>query len=105
MKPRLEPALPTEEDFEVWLFLARGRRQFMVFGSFGLIEKIRQSDSRDADLMFDLQDARRTCDKHGVLHCILAGHHTALTGYDDPDISLVELGLAMRIPKLPERYR
>ena len=63
------------------------------------------ADRRDADLMLALREARVLCDQQQVLHCILAGRHTALAGYDDPDISLVDLGLAMRIPKLPERYR
>jgi hypothetical protein len=62
-------------------------------------------DRRDADLMFALQESRQVCDHHGVEHCILAGRHTALQGWDPPDVSLVELGLAMAIPKLPLQYR
>jgi hypothetical protein len=64
-----------------------------------------EQDRRDGDLMFALQEARESCDRQGVLHCILAGRHTALEGWDPDDRSLVDLGLEMRIPKLPARYR
>jgi hypothetical protein len=53
MKP-FPAALPTEEDFQVWLSLAR-RQRFRVFGPDGVIAKIRESDRRDAALMFRAQ--------------------------------------------------
>lgn len=64
-----------------------------------------EQDESDAELVFALQMARRDCDRAGVSHCLLAGRETALQGWDDERQSLVELGLAMRIPKLTERYR
>ena len=61
----------------------------------------RKGHRADAELMLALREARQLCSEQGVAYCILGSHHTALEGWDDPDMSLVELGLAMRIPKLP----
>lgn len=96
--------LYTIEDCDVWFFL-RSRIQRYRPGYTKMRRIAREGDRRDADLMLSLKLARDVCDQQGVLHCILAGHHTALDGYEDPEVSLVELGLAMRIPKLPGRYR
>jgi hypothetical protein len=101
MKPRLPSAPATDEDSRIWWV----HHWIQPFKPFQLMTFSLQSDRDDADLMLALQQARRDCDEQGVLHCILAGHHTALAEFDDPDVSLSELGLAMRIPKLPERYR
>jgi len=49
MKP-LPPALPLEEEIEVWRALAH-RERFRVFGPYGILGKIRESDRRDAELM------------------------------------------------------
>lgn len=98
MKARLVAALHTRNDARIFdaIWRKAGARTVHAYHA---------SDRRDADLMWSLQEARTVCDQQGVLHCILAGYHTALAGYDDPDIPLVKLGLEMRIPKLPERYR
>ncbi len=102
MKPRLEPAPYTEEDRDIWICVG-------LWPVFALNDALEMAsaigDRRDAELMFALREVRNLCDRQGVLHCILAGRHTALIEYDDPEIGLVELGLAMRIPKLPGRYR
>ena len=49
MKP-LPTALPLEEEIEVWRALAH-RERFRVFGPYGILGKIRESDRRDAELM------------------------------------------------------
>jgi hypothetical protein len=88
----------TTEDMHIWT----RPKQYAYNGSFFLSQ---HQDRRDADLMSRLQQTRKVCDQQGVLHAILADAHTALPLWDDPDVSLNETGLAMRIPKLPERYR
>lgn len=54
MKP-LPTALPLEEEIEVWRALAH-RERFRVFGPYGILGKIRESDRRDAELMLASQD-------------------------------------------------
>jgi hypothetical protein len=90
----------TDEDWSIWI----GRLCAYSLRC-PLYEVSVLQDRRDADLMLALQDSRRLCDQLELSHCIVAGFHTALAEYDDPEVSLVELGLEMRIPKLPDRYR
>jgi hypothetical protein len=102
MTPRLDPAPYTNEDSDIWVYVGL----WPGFASNYFLElNSAKGDRRDADLMLALREARKLCDQHRLLHCVLAWHHTALIAYDDPDVSLVELGLAMRIPKLSGRYR
>ena len=54
MKP-LPTALPLEEEIEVWRALAH-RERFRVFGPYGILGKIRESDRRDAELMLQAQE-------------------------------------------------
>lgn len=93
MKLLPDCSLLTKEDLDIWVCRKWDRYTFKI------------ADGRDAALMLALREARVLCDGQDVLHCILAGYETALQGYDDESKSLVELGLAMRIPKLPRRYR
>jgi hypothetical protein len=51
MKPRLAN-LPTEEDVEVLMSLAR-RQRFRVFGPVGMLAKLWDADRRDADRMWE----------------------------------------------------
>jgi hypothetical protein len=97
VKPRLDPAPLTLEDQDI---LAEWTYQHLDDSWWRLPVMARECDRRDADLMLALREARQLCNQQGVRHCILAGHDTALAEFDDPDTSLVELGLAMRIPKL-----
>lgn len=101
MKP-LPVAQMTQEDWHVWHWRYinwNDMRRLM------LIDACEESDRRDAELMLDLRKSRQLCDREGVLHCILVGRETALPMWDDDSKTLMELGLAMLIPKLPGRYR
>jgi hypothetical protein len=74
---------------------------------------VSSQEQRDADLMLALRELRALCDRDGVEEAILVGYETYLPGWDPPVAArqrprlraLMNLGLAMRIPKLPARYR
>lgn len=92
------------EDFAIW-YERRRRLRLSWWQDVQLVEVTRQCDAREALLMRRLQEARVACDRAGVLHCLIAYDGLAVDGFDDPDISLAEQGLALRLPKLPDRYR
>lgn len=99
MKPHLDPLPLTYEDMQIFVpHRGNSARAYAMGWRFG---RSRESDRRDAALMLVLRRARVNCEEQGISHCILAGYDTALAGWDDESKTLVELGLAMRIPKLP----
>ena len=81
---------------ENWFFLHRRR---------GLFSHCVESDQRDAERMFRMRECRDLVNEKGYDSCIIAGLETALEGYDDPNETLMDMGLACLLPKLPERYR
>lgn len=94
----------TSEDFAVW-YERRRRFRLSWWQDVKLVEVTRRRDAIDGLLMLRLQEARIACDRAGLLHCLIAYDGLAVDGFDDPHISLKEQGLALMIPKLPERYR
>lgn len=101
---RWERAPWTEEDKEVIRF----RVTHAARHGYNFYDKLfacMNSDIYDADLMFKCQNARKTCDRFGLTHCLIAYDRLAVNGFDDPERGLFEQGLALLLPKLPGRYR
>lgn len=94
----------TSEDFAVW-YERRRRFRLSWWQSVQLVEVTRQCDARDASVMLRLQEARAACDRAGLQGCLIAYEGLFVEGFDDPELSLRDQGLALMIPKLPERYR
>ncbi len=94
----------SSEDFAIW-YERRRRFRLSWWQDVQLVEVTRRCDAREALLMYRLQESRVACDRAGVTHCLIAYEGLYVDGFDDPDLSLSEQGLALMIPKLPDRYR
>lgn len=104
MKPPREPARYTDEDWRI--MQAATIRWFSRHGPDCKLAQIYvPADRADAALMYTCQDARAACDRAGVLHCLIPWDRLVVEGFDDPDIGVFEQGLAVLLPKLPDRYR